>query len=87
MRPFIFGVSCILSLACAEAVLAADLKNLTDSVMNGWRKDYQNQMGSVITSAGCSGAVDFKNLTDAVMNGWRKDYQIQIGSLLSCISG
>jgi len=72
----------------SESVVATkprvDLTNLTDSVMNGWRRDYQNQMQSLLTATGCSGAVDFKNLTDSVMNGWRRDYQNQMSSLLSC---
>ena len=61
-----------------------DLTNLTNSVMNGWRADYKNQMGRVIDSTSCSGSVNLKNLTDSVMNGWRADYKNQMSSLLNC---
>ena len=62
-----------------------DFKNLTDSVMNGWRADYQRQMTILINRSGCSSSVDLTNLTDSVMNGWRADFQRQMGSLINCI--
>ena len=63
---------------------ATDLRNLTDSVMNGWRADFQTQMTSLIKSSNCESSVDLKNLSDAVMNGWRADFQKQVGNLVSC---
>ena len=62
-----------------------DLRNLTDSVMNGWRVDFQKQMGSLISRTNCSSSVDLTTLTDSVMNGWRVDFQKQMGSLIRCI--
>ena len=61
-----------------------DLKNLTDSVMNGWRADYQKQMSTILQTSGCSSSVDLRNLTDSVMNGWRADFEKQTIALLSC---
>ena len=69
-----------------EIKLSVDLTNLTNSVMNGWRSDYKNQMGSLINSSGCSSSVNLTNLTNSVMNGWRSDYKQQMGALLSCSS-
>jgi hypothetical protein len=63
---------------------SADLKNLTDSVMNGWRADYLKQMSSILDDSGCRPAVDLRNLADSVMNGWRADFEKQTGALLSC---
>jgi hypothetical protein len=64
--------------------LAADLRHLTDSVMNGWRKDFQEEMNTLIRSANCKASVDLTNLTDSVMNGWRKDFQDQMIALARC---
>ena len=69
-----------------EIILSIDLNNLTNSVMNGWRADYKNQMSNLINFSGCSSSVNLTNLTDSVMNGWRSDYKQQMGSLLSCSS-
>lgn len=63
---------------------ATDLRNLTDSVMNGWRADYQTQMISVLKSSSCESSVDLRNLSDSVMNGWRADFQKQMSSLVNC---
>jgi len=68
----------------SKKVLSVDMRNLTDSVMNGWRADYKKQMGELISSSGCSPSVNLTNLTDSVMNGWRADYKKQMNSLLSC---
>jgi hypothetical protein len=38
----------LVALAAPSTLYAVDLKNLTDSVMNGWRADFQAQMGSRI---------------------------------------
>lgn len=70
--------------SCAVISGAANLTNLTDSVMNGWRVDFQREMNSLIDEAGCAAAVDLKNLTDAAMNEWRADFSQQMGSLLHC---
>ena len=67
-----------------NAARAADLNNLTDAVMNGWRADYQTQMGSLIGASGCTQSVSLSSLTNAVMNGWRADYKSQMGALLNC---
>ena len=82
MKKLVLALFLISSSNIAQS---ADLKNLTDSVMNGWRADYESQMGSLISSSSCSGSVDLKNLTDSLMNGWRADYESQMGSLNSCI--
>jgi hypothetical protein len=70
--------------SCAVVSGATNLTNLTDSVMNGWRADFQREMTSLIDDAGCASAVDLKNLADAVMNEWRADFTQQMGSLLHC---
>ena len=49
MRSVVYGATFLISLISAGAVHSADLKNLTDSVMNGWRADYQRQMGSLLS--------------------------------------
>ena len=68
-----------------SSALSADITNLTNSVMNGWRADFQTQMSSIINAANCSSSVNLTNLTDAVMNGWKADFQNQMSSLLQCI--
>ena len=68
-----------------NAAKAADLNNLTDAVMNGWRADYQTQMGSLIGASGCTQSVSLSSLTNAVMNGWRADYQTQMGLFMRCL--
>ena len=76
--------SVILLVGFSTSSSATDLRNLTDSVMNGWRADFQTQMKSVLQSSRCESAVDLRNLSDSVMNGWRADYQKQMSSLVNC---
>ena len=54
--------------SCAITSGAANLTNLTNSVMNGWRVDFQREMKSLIDEAGCASDMDLKNLADAVVN-------------------
>jgi hypothetical protein len=76
--------SIVLLFATPICSSATDLRNLTDSVMNGWRADYQRQMISVLKSSSCESSVDLRNLSDSVMNGWRADFQKQMSSLVNC---
>ena len=66
--------------------ISVNLTRLTNSVMNGWRADYKEEMGSLINGANCSSSVNLTALTNSVMNGWRADYKNEMGSLLSCTS-
>lgn len=64
--------------------ISVDLTRLTNSVMNSWRADYKDEMGSLINGSNCSSSVNLTNLTNSVMNSWRADYKSEMGSLLSC---
>jgi hypothetical protein len=64
---------------------AVDLTRLTNSVMNGWRADFQEEMGKLIGSSSCSSSVNVRNLTNSVMNKWRADYQREMGALVDCL--
>ena len=86
MKYLNIGLIALFLISISSTAQSVDLKNLTDSVMNGWRADYKRQMSSLISSSNCSGSVDLKNLTDSVMNGWRADYKREMGSLNRCIS-
>ena len=50
---------------------------LTNSVMNSWRADYKDEMGSLINGSNCSSSVNLTNLTNSVMNGWKADYKVK----------
>ncbi len=67
---------------CSSSV---DLRNLTDSVMNGWRADFEKQTIALLSCSGCQSQVNLKNLTDSVINKWRADYERQMTSLISCV--
>ena len=84
IKSRIKGAALVFLLMPTPSALATDITNLTNSVMNGWRADFQTQMSSIISAANCSSSVNLTNLTDAVMNGWRADFQNQMGSLVSC---
>ena len=62
--------------------ISVDLTRLTDSVMNGWRVDYKDEIESLINGSNCSSSVNLTNLTNSVMNGWRADYKSEMGRLL-----
>ena len=81
-------ITCLVSfnLFSPTLVNAGDLNALTNSVMNGWRADYKREMGSLISSSGCSASVNLTKLTNSVMNGWRADYKRQAGNLMNCAS-
>jgi hypothetical protein len=64
---------------------ATNLTNLTNSVMNGWRVDFQREMGSLLAASKCSSSVNLTNLTNSVMNGWRADFQREMGSFIQCV--
>jgi len=69
-----------------KQTVSVNLTRLTNSVMNGWRADYKEEMGSLINGSRCSSSVNLTALTNSVMNGWRADYKSEMGSLLSCTS-
>jgi hypothetical protein len=71
-------------LFCLGPVQAADLTKLTNAVMNGWRADFQQEMGTIIGRSSCASSVDLSILTNSVMNGWRSDFQRQIGTFIQC---
>ena len=62
-------------LLTTSSATAADITNLTNSVMNGWRADFKAQMSSIISAANCNSSVNLTNLTDSIMNGWRADFK------------
>jgi hypothetical protein len=72
---------CFTSIGIAQAT---NLTNLTNSVMNGWRADFQREMSAFIQCTSCSSSVNLTNLTNSVMNGWRVDFQREMGALIQC---
>ena len=47
MKYLNIGLIALFLISSSNIAQSADLKNLTDSVMNHWRADYESQMGSL----------------------------------------
>lgn len=74
-----------IGLSGSPVAQSADLTRLTNSVMNGWRADFQQEMGELIQKSNCSSSVNLGRLTNSVMNKWRADFEQEMGGFIGCL--